>query len=330
MYQPEQYWIVLAFMITSMLCWGSWANTLKLCPRFRFQLFYWDYSIGLIVGALLWGFTLGSHGAAGVPFLDDLRHIEPARALWAAAGGAVFNLANLLLVAAIDIAGMAVAFPIGIGLALVIGSISGYVITPVGNPYLVFGGVFLVIAAIVCDALAYRVRSSPVASVQTRGIVVSLIAGALMGTFYPLVTRSMSGAGRVPGPYAITFLFICGAALSNIPVNFAFMKKPVDGTASLNMSEYFSARPLWHWCGILGGIIWATGGVASFVSSRAHSVGSAVSYSLGQGATMISAIWGVFVWKEFAGAPAKAKQYLVAMFLLFLLGLGALAASPIF
>src|SRR5580698_8549805 len=130
MYQPEQYWIVLAFMITSMLCWGSWANTLKLCPRFRFQLFYWDYAIGLILGALLWGFTLGSHGVAGVPFLDDLRHIELARALWAAAGGAVFNLANLLLVAAIDIAGMAVAFPIGIGLALVIGSISGYVITP--------------------------------------------------------------------------------------------------------------------------------------------------------------------------------------------------------
>src|SRR6202012_3446463 len=158
MFLPETYQAALFLMILSMLCWGSWANTLKLCPRFRFQLFYWDYAIGLVLGALLWGFTLGSHGVAGVPFRDDLRHIEPARALWAAAGGAVFNLANLLLVAAIDIAGMAVAFPIGIGLALVVGAVSNYILSPKGNPLLLFGGIALVITAIVLDAAAYRVR----------------------------------------------------------------------------------------------------------------------------------------------------------------------------
>jgi glucose uptake protein len=140
----------------------------------------------------------------------------------------------------------------------------------------------------------------------------------------------MTGAAHVPGPYAITFLFICGAVLSNIPVNYLLMKKPTQGDTVLSMSEYFRAKPIWHLCGVLGGLVWATGGTASFVSSRAHSVGSAVSYALGQGATMISAIWGVFVWKEFAGAPAIAKRYLVAMFLLFLLGLGALAASPVY
>jgi len=330
MYRPEEYGVVLLLMLVSMLCWGSWANTLKLCPRFPFQLFYWDYSIGLVLGALVWGFTFGSAGYDGAPFLLDLRRVTLSSVLWAAAGGAVFNLANLLLVAAIDIAGMAVAFPIGIGLALIIGSVGGYLLSPVGNPYLVFGGVALVTAAIVCDALAYRARAGNATKVQTRGIVISLVAGTLMGTFYPLVTRSMSGTGYVPGPYAITFLFICGAVLSNVPVNLLLMKFPLNGTGSLKMSEYCRARPVWHLCGILGGVIWATGGVASFVSSRAHSVGSAVSYSLGQGATMISALWGVFIWKEFAGASRKAKSYLATMFVLFLIGLGALAFSPLF
>jgi glucose uptake protein len=330
MYQPEQYGIVLAFMIVSMLCWGSWANTLKLCPRFSFLLFYWDYNVGLLIGALLWAFTLGSFGHSGLPFLADLHRVSTASILWAAAGGAVFNLANLLLVGAIDVAGLAVAFPIGIGLALIIGSVSGYILTPVGNPTLVFGGVTLVIAAIVFDALAYRDRAGGQTNVQTRGIVLSLVAGLLMGTFYPLVTRSMAGPGYIPGPYTVTFLFICGAVLSNIPVNLFFMRYPLNGSRSLRLSEYFAARPVWHLCGILGGIIWVTGGTASFVSSRAHSVGSAVSYSLGQGATMISALWGVFIWKEFAGASSRAKTYLAAMFVLFALGLGALACSPLF
>lgn len=330
MFQPEEYAVVLALMFVSMLCWGSWANTLKLCPRFPFQLFYWDYTIGLVLGALLWGVTCGSMGSQGLPFAADLRAVSLSSALWAAAGGAVFNLANLLLVAAIDIAGMAVAFPIGIGLALVIGSVGGYLLAPVGNPWLVFGGVTLVVAAIVCDALAYRERAGGATKVQTRGIVISLVAGTLMGTFYPLVTRSMSGAGHLPGPYAITFLFICGAAISNMPVNLLFMRYPLNGAAPSTMGEYMRAKPMWHLCGVLGGMIWATGGVASFVSSRAHSVGSAVSYSLGQGATMISALWGVFIWREFAGASAKAKAYLTAMFVLFLFGLGALACSPLF
>ncbi len=332
MVQPEQYAIVLALMILSMFCWGSWANTLKLCPRFPFQLFYWDYAIGLVLAALFWAFTFGSMGHQGQPFLAELHLVSTSSILWAAAGGAVFNLANLLLVAAIDIAGMAVAFPIGIGLALVIGAAGNYLLAPIGNPILVFGGVFLVAAAILCDALAYRDRarhSGADTRVSTRGILISLVAGTLMGTFYPLVTHSMTTPGYTPGPYTITFLFVCGAVISNIPVNLLLMRFSLNGSRPLSMREYFEARPIWHLCGILGGMIWATGGVASFVSSRAHTVGSAVSYSLGQGATMISALWGVFVWREFAGASPRAKRFLIAMFLLFLLGLGALAASPL-
>ena len=155
---PQTYAAALCLMILTMLCWGSWANTLKLCPKYRFQLFYWDYAIGMALGAVFWGLTAGSMGRAGLPFLADVRQTAIGPMLDAMIGGAIFNVANLLLVAAIDVAGLAVAFPVGIGLALVIGAISNYVIKPVGNPLLLFGGVALVVVAIVLDAAAYRAR----------------------------------------------------------------------------------------------------------------------------------------------------------------------------
>src|SRR5664279_467558 len=184
MYQPEVYGIALSFMILSMLCWGSWANSIKLCPGYRFQLFYWDYVVGLIAGDVLWGSTLGSFGSVGRSFYADIAQAGLSPILLALAGGVIFNIANLLLVAAIDIAGLAVAFPIGIGLALVVGAISNYVISPKGNPMLLFGGIALVVAAIILDAVAYRQRETQRAAMSRRGIVISLIAGLLMGTFY--------------------------------------------------------------------------------------------------------------------------------------------------
>src|SRR5436305_3501028 len=168
MYQPEAYWIALLFMFTSMFCWGSWANTMKLTPGWAFPLFYWDYVIGIILGSLLWGFTLGSHGAAGISFFSDIAHADSTHIIFALLGGAVFNVANLLLVAAIDIAGLAVAFPIGIGLALVVGVLLNYFIAPQGNPMLLFGGVALVVLAIVLDAMAYRRRETTRSALSAR------------------------------------------------------------------------------------------------------------------------------------------------------------------
>ena len=329
MYQPEIYGIVLSFMILSMLCWGSWANTLKLCPGFRFQLFYWDYVLGLILGAGLWGLTLGSSGSAGTQFLVDIIHANARNAWLAVAGGVVFNVANLLLVAAIDIAGLAVAFPIGIGLALVVGAIGNYIISPKGNPLLLFGGIALVVAAILFDAVAYRLRESTKAAMSRRGIVISLVAGVLMGTFYPFVSAAMAGPSPV-GPYAAVLFFALGVAACAIPFNFLLMRKPLDGAEPALMADYFRAPGSFHVWGILGGVIWCTGAALNFVASQAHIVGPAVSYSIGQGATMISACWGVFVWHEFAGAPARSKVFLSWMFVLFLSGLGAVAIAPLF
>ena len=332
MYLPATYQAAFIFMILSMLSWGSWANTLKLCPRFRFQLFYWDYAIGVVLGAVAWGLTAGSSGGHGPSLFDALMQAPPSEILWAVCGGAVFNVANLLLVAAIDVAGLAVAFPIGIGLALVVGAISSYLVAPAGNPLLLFGGVALVAVAIVLDAAAYRKRESATQATSTRGIVLSLVAGVLMGSFYPLVAHAMHGTAIQPstGPYAIALFFSAGVLLSTFPVNGLLMLCPLDGKPRVGLGAYWRAPMSWHLAGLVGGAIWCTGAVTNFIASSVHLVGPAVSYSIGQGATMVSAAWGVFVWGEFAGAPPVARRLLVLMFVFFVLGLGAVALAPLY
>ena len=336
MFLPETYQAALLLMVVSMLCWGSWANTLKLCPRFRFQLFYWDYALGLAVGAMALGLTAGSTGHSGQVFIVDLVSTSLRAFLWAVCGGVVFNVANLLLVAAIDVAGLAVAFPVGIGLALIVGAVSSYLVHPAANPLLLFGGVALVTVAIVLDAAAYRRREGNAPATTTRGIVLSLIAGLLMGSFYPLVARAMSAEpGQpgypAPGPYAVAMFFAIGVLVSTVPANLLLMAKPLDGKPPVAGRDYWRANFGWHVAGLLGGFIWCVGAVANFVASQAHvSIGPAVSYSIGQGATMISACWGVFVWHEFAGAPRSARVLLFFMFVFFLLGLGSIALAPLY
>jgi glucose uptake protein len=329
---PDTYEFALFLMILTMFCWGSWANTLKLCPGYRFQLFYWDYAIGLLLATVVWGFTAGSLGHAGPPFLDAVAHTSSHAILFALAGGVVFNVANLLLVAAIDVAGLAVAFPVGIGLALVIGAVASYLLNPAANPLLLFGGVALVTVAIVLDAAAYRKRESTAKATTTRGIVLSLIAGVLMGGWYPIATRDLA-SNAAPGPYAIAFFFGIGVLLSTIPANLLLMAKPLDGKPPVDGSGYWRAPFGWHLAGLFGGAVWCVGAVANFVASVAHlakPIGPAVSYSIGQGATMISACWGIFVWREFAGAPRAARVLLLFMFIFFLAGLSAVALAPLY
>jgi len=328
MYQPEAYFAALFFMVISMICWGSWASTMKLTPGYAFQLFYWDYLLGVSTAALLWGLSLGSVGSGGLSFINDIRQADSPHILYAIAGGAVFNIANLLLVGAIDLAGMAVAFPVGIGLALVVGVLLNYALAPKGNPLLLFSGVGLVMLAIVLDAMAYQRREIERRAVSVRGIQISVACGILMGTFYPLVTKAVTGS-RSLGPYAVALFFALGAALCAIPVNYFFMRRPLTGSPPVSLTGYFQAKSSWHVWGVIGGMIWCTGAVFNFVASHAQIVGPAISYAIGQGATMISAIWGVFVWREFANAPRSSRKLIPLMFLFFALGLGAIAVAPI-
>lgn len=322
MYLPSTYAAQLAFLFGSMVCWGSWANTVKLTPGWRFQSFYWDYVIGVLLGSFLWGLGLGG----GAQFLQRLGASSGASILWAILAGIVFNAANQLLVAAIDLAGLAVAFPVGIGLALVVGVSLNYLLAPAANPVLLFLGVTLVTTAILVDAIAYRQRERERPAISRLGIIITLISGLLMGGFYPLLTRAMQGEAALDA-YTVVPFFALGLALCAIPVNLWMMRRPMVGEP-VAFSNYLSAKPSWHLWGILGGIIWNSGLQANLVASRAQLVGPAVSYALGQGATMISAAWGVFIWREFRDAPAGTGRLLAVMFLFFLMGLGLIALAP--
>jgi glucose uptake protein len=325
------FWAVFCCLIT-MLCWGSWANTQKLAGKeWRFELFYWDYVLGVVLLSLLTAFTLGSHGQAGRSFVADVLQADFTNLASAAVGGVVFNAANILLVAAIAIAGMSVAFPVGIGLALVLGVLVNYVAAPVGDPLFLFAGVVLIVAAIVLDAVAYRSLPGKESGVTTKGLVLSLLCGVLMGFFYRFVARSMSldfanlEAGKL-GPYAAVVFFALGLLASNFIFNSIIMKRPFVGPP-VKYAQYFEGGLRLHSIGVLGGVIWGVGMMLNILASG--QAGFAISYGLGQGATMIAAIWGVFIWREFAKAPKSTNRLLVMMFLGYLLGLGLVILARI-
>ncbi|MGH9804311.1 MAG: multidrug DMT transporter permease [Candidatus Acidiferrales bacterium] len=324
MFILESYAVAVVFCVITMLCWGSWANTQKLAQKdWRFELFYWDYALGVVLLSLLFGVTLGSMGGAGRPFWADLGQASGDNMLSAFVGGAIFNAANILLVAAIAIAGMAVAFPVGIGLALVLGVIVNYIGSPVGNAPMLFVGVGFVVVAIILDAVAYRRLPSQSGGLSAKGLILSVACGILMGFFYRFVAAAMSPdfssleAGKM-GPYAAVFVFSLGVLASNFLFNTFIMKKPFVGEP-VSFSDYFRGSFPTHLIGVLGGLIWGVGMSFSIIASG--QAGFAISYGLGQGATMVAAFWGVFVWKEFKAAPSGTGTLIALMFLSFLAGL---------
>ena len=323
MFIVSNYVLAVIFCVITMVCWGSWANTQKMASKtWSFPLFYWDYTIGVVLLSFIFGITLGSSGESGQPFFPNLIEASSTAIFYALLGGIVFNIANLLLVAAIDIAGMAIAFPIGIGIALVLGVIVNYMATPLGDPVLLFLGVGLVAIAIIVDAIAYKRISS--GSTTKKGIIISLAAGILMGFFYRFVASSMSEDFASPTiglltPYSAVFVFSIGIFLSNFVFNTFFMYKPITGE-KVSYSDYFkNGSPKLHLIGILGGVIWSIGMILNMIA--AGEAGFAISYGLGQGATMVAAIWGVFIWKEFKDAPKGTNRLIALMFLLFIAGI---------
>lgn len=326
MFIVESYGLAVLFCVVTMLCWGSWANTQKLAAgQWRFELFYWDYVIGILLLSLIGAFTLGSTGSQGRSFLEDFSQASSANLGSAFLGGIVFNLANILLTAAIAIAGMAVAFPVGIGIALVLGVIVNYVSVQKGDPLLLFSGVFLVILAIVLNAIAYSRTASTKQKPGARGIVLSIVAGVLMSFFYRFIAASMDLNNFVHPepekmtPYSAFVVFALGIFASNFLFNSVLMRKPIEGPP-VSYGMYFGGRFSLHLVGVLGGLIWGIGNLFNLIA--AEKAGPAVSYGLGQGATLVAAIWGVAVWKEFRNAPKGVPGLLTGMFIFFICGLG--------
>jgi glucose uptake protein len=330
MFIIENYPTAIAFCIITMLCWGSWANTQKLAAgSWRFELFYWDYVFGILLVALLLAFTLGSTGSGGRSFTTDIAQADRANIISAITGGIIFNAANILLVAAISIAGMAVAFPVGIGLALVIGVLVNYIQNPVGNKGLLFGGVALIVVAILLNANAYRKMQSGSQHPSSKGLLLSIIAGVMMGFFYKYVAAAMFPDFTVPepgklSPYTAVVFFAVGILLSNFVFNSLLMRRPFTGTP-VSYADYFRGGVKNHVTGILGGAIWCVGMSFSIIASG--KAGPAISYGLGQGATVVAAIWGIFIWKEFRNAPAGTSVTLKLMLLLYIIGLGLIIAA---
>jgi len=331
MFVVESLGLAVALCVVTMIGWGSWANTQKLAgkDKWPFELYYWDYAIGVMIPGVVFMFTLGSLGTAGMGAAENLAQASTSSIGHAVVSGILFNISNILLVVAIDAAGMAVAFPVGVGLALVIGTIGSYLQTPKGDPTLLFVGVALIVFAMVMSALANRKLPRTAKGGWVRGLVYAVVAGCLMGFFYPQLMQAISpefnSAPIEVGfltPYTALLFFGLGLLASNFVVNTIFMK--VGGRT---YAEYFQGSVKLHALGLLGGIIWM---LALSVNVLASGVaGPAISYALGQGATLIAAIWGVLIWKEFRNAPKGTMPLVMLMFAGYATGLALIGlATP--
>lgn len=333
MFVVNSYTLAVVLCFITMLCWGSWANTQKMASKnWRYELFYWDYVIGMVLFSVILGFTLGSIGDTGRSFVTDIEQAQLTGIVSVIIGGIVFNASNILLSASISLAGMSVAFPLGVGIALVLGVIVNYMGQPKGNPYILFFGVLLIVIAIICNGIASgrMKKDEEQGGKNKKGIILAIVGGVLMSLFYRFVAIGIdleNFDSPTPGkltPYSAVFIFSIGVLLSNFIFNTYVMKHPFVGKA-VSYKAYFKGNFPTHLVGIFGGVIWCLGTSLSYIA--AGKAGAAISYALGQGAPMIAAIWGLFVWKEFKGADKKTNMLLGTMFLFFVIGLGCIIMS---
>jgi glucose uptake protein len=333
MFIVNTYFLAVIFCFITMLCWGSWGNTQKLASKsWRYELFYWDYVIGMLLFSLLIAFTMGSIGSEGRPFLEDIKQVDGKFVGSVLLGGIIFNASNILLSASISLAGLAVAFPLGVGLALVLGVINTYLVAPKGDPLILFLGVALIVVAIICNGIASgkHVKSEETAKANKKGIIIAVIAGVLMSFFYRFVAVAMDlnhfedPISGMMTPYTAIVIFSVGVLLSNFLFNTLLMKHPFVGPP-VTYKHYFQGKITTHMVGVLGGAIWCLGTAFSYIA--AGKAGAAISYALGQGAPMIAAIWGVFIWKEFKGSGKAVNWLLAIMFCFFIAGLACIILS---
>jgi glucose uptake protein len=322
MFTPHDANLALIMMITSAICWGSWANTFKGVKNYRFELFYWDYAVGIFLTSLVFAFTMGSAGNESSSFLNNVHAADASNIGWALLAGVIFNLANLLLVAGIDMAGLATAFPVAIGIALVVGVALSYVQQQKGDVRMLAAGVLCAVIAVILDGKAYG-EVSKGKEVSRKSIITCVVSGVLMGLWAPFSTRALTH-GNTLGPYSIAVFLTGGALLSCFVWNVYFMKKPLVG-APVSFGGFFRGPTSGHLLGLIGGAIWTTGTVFNLVA--ANFTGVAISYAIGQSAPMVAALWGIFVWKEFAGANKQAKAVLALMFIFYILAILLIARA---
>ncbi|MCU1259435.1 MAG: putative integral rane protein [Bryobacterales bacterium] len=340
---PTSYLATLVVIILGMLCWGLWANTFKLAGNWRFELYYLDFAFGASLLAVVAALTAGTLGFDGFSFTDDLLHAGKTQDLEGFIAGMIFNFGNMLLVAAVGLAGLSIALPVAMGVALVLDVILAFIFRPQGNSAVLFAGAAIILVALVTAIYAFRyyrlsqvdelVKTGKVKSTRRRvslkGVFVALVSGLFLGGFLPLLEKSQATDAGL-GPYGETFVFAAGIMLSTILYNLFFMNLPVSGQP-LEIIDYFKSPLRQHLMGLLGGVLWCSGMLLLLVGGRAEGTAAlspAAIFGISQSSTVIAALCGLLLWKEFAAADLRVRAMTFVMIVLFTCGLAMLAIGP--
>jgi|HubBroStandDraft_1064217.scaffolds.fasta_scaffold109402_2 glucose uptake protein len=340
----------LLLLLLTLFCWGSWANTQKLVYKWRFELFYYDFAVGVALCMLIAVYTFGSANPQELTVSDNMMIAGYRKIAYSMATGLVINLANIMLVAAISVSGLAVSFPIAFGVGLIVMSLTNFIGNPASNnSALLFSGLVLILGAVLAeifayrsylDALANKSKGVPVLDKGTRmpvrpktgvAIVLSVVSGVAWGFFFPMIDLSRSGENGV-GPYGIAGLIGVGMFFSTllyVPffVNFPVQGEPVRGRV------YFQGTKKQHFWGIFGGIIWSVGLTAALVEAAAPPpvrTAPALAAGLVCGAPILGVLWGLLAWREFKDSPQSVKLLQFGMIVLFLAGLALVGLAPVY
>jgi glucose uptake protein len=341
---PHTEGSLIFLMIICMLCWGSWAFGYKLARNYRFELFYFDFALGLGLLAVICAFTVGSLGFDGFSFTDDLLNARRQSWLYAFLAAIIFNFGNMLMLAAVAVAGMAVAFPVAFGMAMVVGVWLEFLGRPGANATILLGGTLLILISVILNSSAYShlmvlrhealARAGKAKSTRrpnsTKGIILAVVGGLVVGTVGPLLLRAQDPDIGV-GPYALLFLFAAGVFVSTFVFNLFFMNLPVEGEP-LEIGDYLKTPLRNHLLGWGSGAIWGIGALASFLATTPKGdarLGAPLAPLLEQAAPIIAALCGLLVWKEFKGGDTRVKAFAAVVLVLFALGLAVFSWAPL-
>lgn len=344
MFLTSTHLATLAVVILSMLCLGLWANTFKMAGKWRFELYYVDFAFGAFVTVVIAVLTLGTLGFDGFSFMDDILHASKKQIVMGFVAGMVFNFGNMLLMAAVSVAGMAIAFSVAFCVALFLGAVWSFAGHPGGgNATVLFSGAAFVLLAAICGAYAYRiyklgqvdelVKTGKVKSTRRvmsmKGVVVSAISGLFLGSFGPLFEKAQAGDTGL-GPYAAAFAFVAGVMACTALLSLFLMNLPVDGPP-LEIYEYFKGTLRQHGLGLMGGVLWCAGTIGILVAAHADgpaTVDPPVLFGAAQGSAFLAALCGLLVWREFRKSDGRIRALLFVMLALFIGGLTMIAIAP--
>lgn len=341
---PQSYPAVLFLMVLSLICLGSWASAFKFAGKWRFELFYLDFAIGLLLASVIFAFTVGNIGYDGFNVIDAMQNAGKRQWMYAFVAGVLFNLGNMLLLAAVSVSGLAVAFPMGMGMALLLGTGLGIAARPVGSSLLLGLGCLLILTSILVNAASYRImgvarhevlaRAGKAKSTRRpsplKGILLALAAGLLLGSFAPLVDKARIGDLGL-GPYAVGLIFALGVFFSSFVLDVFFMNLPVEGDP-LEFSAYLHGPRKQHLAGLVSGFIWYAGMVLAWVCvsvPEAIQGGPMLRFLLAQGSPVLAALWGIVVFREFKGSDARVNLMGTLMLALFVCGLAMIGLAPL-